>query len=277
MDDLRDRELRALVDFAHEASHVARFEPRRFESWLVQHVAALLPADQVQLTVRRWPYQRDRLQLVSDNAQFSAFRNSAEGRREWGRLVESHPLGAERLRHPTETRALRLSDYATQLQLRQLDVYDLFQRPWALNYCVSGRFFGLSRVYDLAVARSQIDFAGHDLLLLDVVTTVLGLALRESQPPVRHQLVEVGLTAREAQVLAQVARGRSNLEIAAELNLARGTVKKHLDNIFEKLGVRNRIEATRVWTAEAEARVDDRFASSDATALGFSRQSQVGT
>jgi DNA-binding CsgD family transcriptional regulator len=250
MDDLRDRELRALVEFAHNASHVARFEPRRLATWLVQHVAALVPGDQVQLTMRRWPYRPDRLQLVSDNPQFSAFRNSPEGRTEWGRHLASHPLGAERLRHPTETRAIRLSDYATQPQLRQLDVYDLFQRPWALNYCITGRFFGLSRVYDLAVARSRTDFARHDLLLLDAVTTVLGLAVREPQPPAHHHHVEAGLTSREAQILAQVARGRSNPEIAAELNLARGTVKKHLDNIFEKLGARNRIEAARVWMAE---------------------------
>jgi ketosteroid isomerase-like protein len=40
------------------------------------------------------------------------------------------------------------------------------------------------------------------------------------------------------------------VEASAELNLARGTVKKHLDNIFEKLGARNRIEAPRVWMAE---------------------------
>jgi DNA-binding NarL/FixJ family response regulator len=89
-------------------------------------------------------------------------------------------------------------------------------------------------------------------LLLDVVTTVLGLAIRERPRLIpQHLAGTVGITVREAQILEQVARGRSNVEVAAALNLAPGTVKKHLDNIFEKLGVHNRIEATRIWIAEA--------------------------
>jgi DNA-binding NarL/FixJ family response regulator len=36
------------------------------------------------------------------------------------------------------------------------------------------------------------------------------------------------------------------------LGIAAGTVKKHLDNVFAKLGVRNRIEATRAWLEATE-------------------------
>lgn len=252
VDRLHERELRTLVGFANDASRIARFEPRRFEAWVVEHVAALIPADAVHVTVRRLPYRPDDFYLIGDYPQFAAFRNSSEGRAEWGRLVRSHPFGAERLQHPKETRSLRLSDFVTDLQLRQLEFYEVFLRPFELNYCITGRFFGLRRVYDLAVARRRVDFAPRDLLLLDVVTTVLGLAIREPPRLVPQHLARtVGITVREAQILEQVARGRSNVEIAAALNLAPGTVKKHLDNIFEKLGVHNRIEATRIWIAEA--------------------------
>jgi len=52
-----------------------------------------------------------------------------------------------------------------------------------------------------------------------------------------------GLTGREAQVLALVAAGRTNREIAETLVLSHKTVARHLSNIFAKLGVRSRTQA----------------------------------
>jgi two-component system, NarL family, nitrate/nitrite response regulator NarL len=51
------------------------------------------------------------------------------------------------------------------------------------------------------------------------------------------------LTKRELQVLHCLGRGRSNKEIARELNLSEKTVKHHLGELFSKLQVRNRVEA----------------------------------
>jgi DNA-binding NarL/FixJ family response regulator len=51
------------------------------------------------------------------------------------------------------------------------------------------------------------------------------------------------LTARETQLLEYVVEGASNGEIAAALCIAENTVKIHLRNIFEKLHLRNRIQA----------------------------------
>ena len=50
------------------------------------------------------------------------------------------------------------------------------------------------------------------------------------------------LTAREEQVVALVAEGLGNRDIASELNVTEHTVKKYLFRIFEKLGVSNRVE-----------------------------------
>jgi DNA-binding CsgD family transcriptional regulator len=61
--------------------------------------------------------------------------------------------------------------------------------------------------------------------------------------PSPAQLRALGLTEREAEVLAWVARGRSDGEIAQLLSISPRTVDKHLENLFRKLGVRNRAEA----------------------------------
>src|SRR6185295_4033970 len=59
-----------------------------------------------------------------------------------------------------------------------------------------------------------------------------------------HSLLSLGLTDREAEVLLWVAQGKSNAEIATILGAAENTVKKHLQNIFEKLGIESRNAAT---------------------------------
>lgn len=53
-----------------------------------------------------------------------------------------------------------------------------------------------------------------------------------------------GLTAREREVLALVASGRTNLEIADALVISVATVRRHTINIYGKLGLRNRAQAT---------------------------------
>lgn len=65
------------------------------------------------------------------------------------------------------------------------------------------------------------------------------LAFRTATP-----LLSLGLTEREAEVLLWVAQGKSNGAIAIILGMAEGTVKKHLQHVFEKGGFESRGAAT---------------------------------
>jgi DNA-binding NarL/FixJ family response regulator len=57
--------------------------------------------------------------------------------------------------------------------------------------------------------------------------------------------VESVLSARELEILLLAARGLSNYQIASSLNVAEATVKRHLANIYPKMGVSSRGEAAR--------------------------------
>ena len=61
---------------------------------------------------------------------------------------------------------------------------------------------------------------------------------------------DLGLSQRESEVLVLVAEGLTNKEIGATLYVGQETVKSHIANAFAKVGVRNRVKATRYVIAE---------------------------
>jgi DNA-binding NarL/FixJ family response regulator len=82
--------------------------------------------------------------------------------------------------------------------------------------------------------------ARGDALLDPTVTGQVLLKLREST---RAEAFK-NLTEREVRVLALIAQGRTNREIAAQLYLGEGTVRNYVSNILDKLQLANRAEAT---------------------------------
>jgi DNA-binding NarL/FixJ family response regulator len=64
----------------------------------------------------------------------------------------------------------------------------------------------------------------------------------------RSQAMEAMLTAREKEILVAIASGSGNTEISDEFNISLNTVKTHVYNIYKKIDVRNRLEAT-LWVA----------------------------
>lgn len=91
--------------------------------------------------------------------------------------------------------------------------------------------------------------AGGDALIAPRVTARLLAAFADAgrhEPPA--QPIEP-LTDREEQVLASLATGRTNVEIAQELHISLSTVKTHVANLMAKLRARNRVEIA-IWAHE---------------------------
>ena len=86
----------------------------------------------------------------------------------------------------------------------------------------------------------------------DLVETVrLVHAGRRRVPPeiaaeIAEHLADEGLSDREIEVLARVARGSANKEIARHLSLSVSTVNSHMKNIMQKLHARDRTQAVTI-------------------------------
>jgi two-component system NarL family response regulator len=65
------------------------------------------------------------------------------------------------------------------------------------------------------------------------------------------------LTARELEVLRLLVRGKSNKEIAGDLNIEDGTVRAHCNNLFQKLEVNDRTQAAMVALRRGLVRLED--------------------
>jgi LuxR family maltose regulon positive regulatory protein len=73
------------------------------------------------------------------------------------------------------------------------------------------------------------------------ILDAFGLASRSAPPP--DQLLIEPLSGREIEVLKLIEAGLSNQEIAAKLFISIATVKRHISNIYAKLGVTSRTQA----------------------------------
>jgi DNA-binding NarL/FixJ family response regulator len=100
------------------------------------------------------------------------------------------------------------------------------------------------------LAQAMHAAAAGDALIAPNVTVRLLEAFAvtgEASPPAQPA---EPLTDREEQVLAAVARGLGNAEIAAELYISLSTVKTHVASLMNKLGARNRVEMA-IWALGA--------------------------
>jgi DNA-binding CsgD family transcriptional regulator len=163
--------------------------------------------------------------------------------------------------------AARMSDVIGRARWHELPLYREYYRPVGLDHildlCLSPtrqgyRSMGLFRGSDVA------DFSERDRMVLELLRPHLrarearaALAKRAagSDPAAddaTHAREWPQLTVREREIVALVGAGKTNAEIAAELWVTPATVKKHLENVYLKLGVGSRAAAaTRLQAGNA--------------------------
>jgi DNA-binding CsgD family transcriptional regulator len=97
---------------------------------------------------------------------------------------------------------------------------------------------------------------GRQLIVRLMMTLELIVLMLEERATTVRRLPS--LTRREAEVIAWVAEGKTNAEIATILGIGPRTVQHHLERIYQKLGVENRTAAARMLLATSPpAETDD--------------------
>jgi DNA-binding CsgD family transcriptional regulator len=152
-------------------------------------------------------------------------------------------------------RAYRLSDFVTQRELRRHRIYDEWVRPAGQRHLITVGLDGpLSHTKVFLFHRPDgPDFDERDCAVLDVLRPYLAMRYEttETRSRARDDASSLCLTPREREILGLVAEGKTNGQIAAELWISGGTVRRHLENTYGKLGVHTRTAAVRAAALDA--------------------------
>ena len=234
MSPLEDVDLRAVLEFLLSAEESTLDRPDVLRDAVLDGLVALVPCDIV-----AW---RDGGAI--------AFRRRDAGA--WG------PAGSDALAGPDgPTNAL-----------------DALLRGRGMTDVVCRRAHDAGGAVEYGCGLRHGSFSGRDRAIVSLIEPYAARVLLRASGALALQpsVVGGGLTRREAEVLDWVARGKSNAEVAAILFVAPGTVKKHLDNIYDKLSVGSRTEAAAVAfaarSAGSPARLREGSAALDGGAVG---------
>ncbi|MEV7469536.1 helix-turn-helix transcriptional regulator [Streptomyces kronopolitis] len=151
---------------------------------------------------------------------------------------------------------MRRSTLQTRDEFHALAAYADVYRPCGSEHQLAmsfpaGRADGVPRKVCVAFSRGGgSDFTDDDVAAAAVLRTRLGHLLGRLAPPAP---APCPVTRRESAVLALLARGLTNQQIAHRLAISPRTVDKHLEHAYAKLRVGGRVEAANAWLTRGPA------------------------
>jgi DNA-binding CsgD family transcriptional regulator len=236
MEGLRDRDFRAALEFIDAAWALAGAEA--FPRETLDAIGRLVECDELGYCEVDRVARRTISYLGSDEGDENAL---------FWSIADEHPLCRHQQAY-ADFSATRLSDVISRRQLAGTRVEAEWFRPAGI---VAELEVGIARsrvrTRNFVFSRTTGDFSSRDRAMLDLLAP--HLARIHELWRLRHVADLAGpgqlecLTTREAEILELVAAGLTNAAIAERLWISPGTVKKHLDNVYEKLGVANRTAA----------------------------------
>ncbi|MFC4855604.1 response regulator [Actinophytocola glycyrrhizae] len=146
------------------------------------------------------------------------------------------------------TRRLAGPDVADPMAVVVITTFDLDEYVHAALRA-GARGFLLKNAGAAMLSQAVHAAANGDALIAPSVTARLLATFAGSAPSASPAQPVDPLTEREEQILAAVARGRTNNEIGAEFHITLSTVKSHVTSLMNKLGARNRVEIA-MWAYE---------------------------
>jgi len=172
------------------------------------------------------------------------------------RVYWKHYWDSQFCSYPSRTGDLgsitRISDFYLARQWHSTAMYTDCDRPLGFEHCLMlclpeapPRTAGPGRHVRLTLNRgSGPDFSERDRAVLTLLRPHMERAYLDAE---RRRYPVPRLTARQAELLRLVGAGHTNAQIARRLGISEGTVRTHLQNIYERLHVSSRAAAvTRV-------------------------------
>lgn len=235
MSRLVERDYRQALEVLREAGEVSG--PNPFSTSVLEALRRLVPCDVVTYYEQTDGRPKRRLVFTGEPvANVTPEIRAAERRHR-----HQDPL------QPVEG-ARKLTDVLSRREYQRLELYQEADRPLGIEYMmrlwldVRGAS-GARLEFDRAVRDfDERDRAALDLLLPHLKQFLRGAAARRRARARSANRVGL-LTRRELEILECVAEGRTNGEVAWLLRISPDTVRKHLENAYEKLGVHTRTGA----------------------------------
>lgn len=115
------------------------------------------------------------------------------------------------------------------------------EEPETVHACINAGAVGyIPKSYDLDQMANAIERIHDGEIYLPHALTQL--TIQTDKAAVRQRCEQIGITDKTYQVLVWLAKGKTNKEIADELNISVHTVKAHLAKLFERLQTSNRMD-----------------------------------